>query len=52
MHGPIPGIAFEHFLYDCMSFLIAYPTEIIAVQILWDGVPAECARPEDAELAD
>lgn len=51
MHGPIPGMAFDHFLHDCISFLAAHPTEIIVVQLRWDGVPAECARPSDAEIA-
>lgn len=52
MHGPIPGMAFDHFLYDCIAFLVANPLEIIVVQLRWDGVPAECARPGDAELAE
>lgn len=51
MHGPIPGMAFDHFLYDCIGFLVAHPLEIIVVQLRWDGVPAECARPDDQELA-
>lgn len=51
MHGPIPGMAFDHFLFDCITFLTAHPTEIIVIQLRWDGVPAECARPTDAETA-
>ncbi|KAE9988839.1 hypothetical protein EG327_003202 [Venturia inaequalis] len=52
MHGPIPGMAFDHFLYDCIAFLMAHPLEIIVIQLRWDGVPAECARPSDEELAE
>ncbi|TID23031.1 PLC-like phosphodiesterase [Venturia nashicola] len=51
MHDPIPGIAVDHFLYDCIAFLMAHPLEIIVVLIRWDGAPAECARPNDEELA-
>lgn len=52
MHGPIPGMAFDHFLYDCIAFLLAHPLEFIVVQLRWDGVPVECARPDDAELSE
>jgi hypothetical protein len=45
-------MAFDRFLYDCIAFLVAHPTEIIVTQLRWDGVPAECARPSDVELAD
>lgn len=44
-HGPIPGMSFEQFLHNTVNFLLANPTEIIAVQLRWDGVLAECARP-------
>jgi hypothetical protein len=45
-------MAFDRFLHDCIAFLVAHPTEIIVTQLRWDGVPAECARPGDVELAD
>ena len=50
-HGPIPGMSFEQFLHDCVNFLVANPTEIIVVQLRWDNVPKECARPGDLEAA-
>ncbi|KAF2437124.1 PLC-like phosphodiesterase [Tothia fuscella] len=49
-HGPIPGMSYEEFLYGCVEFLKAHQSEIIVVQIRWDGVPAECSRPSDPEL--
>jgi hypothetical protein len=51
-HGPIPGMSFEHFLHDCVAFLTEQATEIIVVQLRWDGVPAECGIPGDVELAN
>ncbi|KAM7211694.1 PI-PLC X domain containing protein [Rhypophila decipiens] len=48
-HSAIPGMAYEVFLKDVVSFLVARPTEIIVVQLRWDGVPGECARPSDQE---
>jgi hypothetical protein len=49
-HGPIPGMSFEHFLHDCVKFLLENPSEIVVVQLRWDGVPTECARPGDLEI--
>ena len=51
-HSAIPGMAYDAFLKDIVSFLVARPTEIIVVQLRWDGVPAECARPSDQEQRD
>ncbi|KAF2668748.1 PLC-like phosphodiesterase [Microthyrium microscopicum] len=50
-HGPIPGMPYAQFLADCVSFLIKNPGEIVVFQIRWDGVPAQCARPDANELA-
>ncbi|CAI4215553.1 unnamed protein product [Parascedosporium putredinis] len=49
-HGPIPGMAYDQFLNDLVAFLVKNPSEIAVVHVRWDGVPAECARPDDAEL--
>jgi hypothetical protein len=49
-HSAIPGMAYEQFLHDVVSFLVAHPTEIVVVQNRWDGVPAECAHPNDQDL--
>jgi len=51
-HSAIPGLPYEEFLHDVVQFLLAHPAEIIIVQLRWDGVPAECARPSDQELND
>ena len=51
-HSAIPGMAYDQFLHDVVQFLVAHPTEIVAVQLRWDGVPNECARPSDQELSD
>ena len=51
-HSAIPGMRYDEFLHDVMQFLVAHPTEIVVVQNRWDGVPAECARPSDQDLAN
>ena len=51
-HGGIPGLPYDEFLHDVVQFLLAHPTEIIVVQLRWDGVPKECAHPSDQELND
>ncbi|KAK0730917.1 PLC-like phosphodiesterase [Lasiosphaeris hirsuta] len=48
-HSAIPGMAYEAFLKGLVAFLVAHPTEIAVVQLRWDGVPAECARPSEQE---
>lgn len=50
MHGPIPGMSYATFLADCVDFLARNPGEIIVVQLRWDGVPVECARPSAEDL--
>jgi hypothetical protein len=51
-HGAIPGMGYDEFLHDVVTFLVAHPSEIVVVQIRYDGVPPECARPSDSELQD
>jgi hypothetical protein len=51
-HGPIPGMAYDQFLHDVVAFLISHPGEIVVVQLRWDGVPAECAKPSDQDLTN
>ncbi|KAK4129113.1 PLC-like phosphodiesterase [Parathielavia appendiculata] len=48
-HSAIPGMEYEAFLRDVVAFLRAHPTEIIVVQLRWDGVPDVCAKPSDDE---
>ena len=40
------------FLEDIVSFLVAHPEEIVVFQLRWDGVPPDCARPSDQDLAE
>ncbi|MCJ1238516.1 hypothetical protein MMC14_006506 [Varicellaria rhodocarpa] len=49
-HACIPGMAFELFLAELVTFLEANPTEIVTVHLRWDGIPAECRRPSPEEL--
>jgi hypothetical protein len=51
-HSAIPGMAYAEFLHDVVAFLVAHPDEIIVVQLRWDGVPEDCARPSDQDLAN
>lgn len=51
-HSAIPGMPYEQFLHDVVTFLLAHPTEIVVVQNRWDGVPAECAHPSDQDLTN
>lgn len=49
-HSAIPGMPYAQFLHDVIAFLVAHPEEIVVVQLRWDGVPAECARPSDDDM--
>ena len=51
-HSAIPGMQYDEFLHDTVEFLMQNPEEIVVVQLRWDGVPAECARPTDEDLAN
>ena len=49
-HACIPGMEFELFLSELVTFLDANPTEIVTVHLRWDGIPAQCRRPSPEEL--
>jgi hypothetical protein len=51
-HSAIPGMQYDEFLHDTVEFLMQNPEEIVVVQLRWDGVPAECARPTDEDLTN
>ncbi|TVY83709.1 hypothetical protein LSUE1_G002575 [Lachnellula suecica] len=51
-HSAIPGMRYDEFLHDIVVFLMQHTEEIIMVQLRWDGVPAECARPSDEDMAN
>jgi hypothetical protein len=48
-HSAIPGMGYDAFLGGVVLFLREHPTEIVVVQLRWDGVPDVCARPSDDE---
>lgn len=48
-HGAIPGMGYDVFLADVVAFLLAHQEEIVVVQLRWDGVPNECAKPSDQD---
>lgn len=50
-HGAIPGMRYRVLLDHITRFLVAHPDEIIVVHNRWDGVPSDCPRPNDDELA-
>lgn len=49
-HACIPGIAFDDFLEDQVSFLDANPTEIVTIHIRYDNIVAACRLPTDDEI--
>jgi hypothetical protein len=51
-HSAIPGMRYDEFLHDTVEFLIQNLEEIVVVQLRWDGVPGECARPTNEDLAN
>jgi hypothetical protein len=51
-HSAIPGMPYAQFLLETVAFLVAHPSEIVVVQLRWDGVPADCAHPSGQELSD
>ncbi|KAK4116102.1 PLC-like phosphodiesterase [Canariomyces notabilis] len=48
-HAAIPGMAYDAFLREVITFLREHPTEIVVVQLRWDGVVEDCKRPSDDE---
>jgi len=51
-HACIPGMAFEEFLEDVVTFLVEHQHEIVVTQLRYDGILAGCRRPTDQELDD
>ncbi|KAF3762781.1 PLC-like phosphodiesterase [Cryphonectria parasitica EP155] len=51
-HSAIPGMAYDDFLNGVVQFLMDNPTEIVVVQLRWDGVPAACEHPSEQQLGD
>lgn len=49
-HLVVPGMAFDEFLSEAVDFLVANTTEIIVVQIRFDGIHSSCAKATDTEV--
>jgi hypothetical protein len=49
-HACIPGLRYDAFLTEVLTFLHQHPFEVVVVNIRWDGVLDGCRRPDDAEL--
>lgn len=49
-HAYIPGIAFDDFLDEVVTFLDTYNAEIVVVHVRYDNVIAQCKRPTNEEL--
>ncbi|GAB1310653.1 PLC-like phosphodiesterase [Madurella fahalii] len=45
----MPGMAYDAFLRGVVDFLREHPSEIVVVQLRWDGVAADCRRPSADE---
>lgn len=50
-HACIPGMAFDNFLEEQVTFLDNHPTEICVIHIRHDNIPKECRLPTEEELA-
>lgn len=51
-HACIPGMAFEEFLEEVVTFLEQHQGELVVTQLRYDGIMDGCAHPGDQELDD
>ncbi|CZS97131.1 uncharacterized protein RAG0_06267 [Rhynchosporium agropyri] len=51
-HSAIPGMPFDEYLADVVTFLVAHPDEIVVTQLRWDGVPGDCAQPSAEDISN
>jgi hypothetical protein len=49
-HACIPGLAFDEFLSEVVTFLDNNPAEHVVVHIRWDNIVASCRKPTSEEL--
>ena len=49
-HMVVPGMAFDDFLNEAVEFLVNNATEIVVVQIRFDGIDSTCAKATDDEV--
>lgn len=49
-HACIPGLAFEEFLDQVVSFLDDNPAEHVVVHVRWDNIVSRCRKPTLEEL--
>lgn len=50
LHSAIPGVAFDNFLNDQVTFLDSHPNEIVTLHIRFDNIPAPCKKPTEKEI--
>ncbi|KAJ9254553.1 hypothetical protein DTO195F2_6538 [Paecilomyces variotii] len=50
-HACIPGLAFDEFLDQLVTFLDEHPTEIAVIHIRSDNLLKECQKPTEDEIA-
>lgn len=50
-HACIPGLAFDEFLHEQVTFLDAHPTEMIVIHIRHDNIVKDCRIPDWNEVA-
>ncbi|KAF9215391.1 hypothetical protein BGZ59_001512 [Podila verticillata] len=51
-HSCIPGLAFDDFLAQQVTFLDAHPDEFVVIHIRWDGVVKGCERPTQEQIEE
>ncbi|KAG0259914.1 hypothetical protein BGZ95_004548 [Linnemannia exigua] len=51
-HSCIPGLAFDEFLSQQVTFLDDNPTEFVVIHIRWDGIVSKCERPSLQVIED
>lgn len=49
-HACIPGLTFDEFLDQQVSFLSTHPAEIVTIHIRWDNIISECRKPTEPEI--
>ncbi|GAD92884.1 hypothetical protein ANI_1_1432124 [Paecilomyces variotii No. 5] len=50
-HACIPGLPFDEFLNQLVTFLDRYPAEIVTIHIRSDNLLKECRKPTEDEIA-
>ncbi|KAF9203664.1 hypothetical protein BGZ49_006182 [Haplosporangium sp. Z 27] len=51
-HACIPGLAFDEFLKQQVTFLDQHPNEFVVIHIRFDNIVADCQKPTNQEVFD